>query len=450
MNHFVLFFLLVLFQITKFFQRRLGDHTLLGISSRVLRHEVFQPGGRILSHQPLSSIPVDADDDEFGIHRFSLLKPLAIENLGELGFEDLKIDNALLTSKDWVPADYAELVANPVARSFRRHASTASNSNNDVFTDDVDIPGAAASVTLPGPRPHRMSSMDNTQEILYVKTIKTSSVPKFVQHMAEANMFVNEIRACYMEPLKRAFEARVATLQQRQGTRQGTPEWHAASDAEVKHALMAHFNKSAKLVGSSGSSSNNNSSSPSATSSDHAVRIVLAWHGCSVATARDICQQNFRKLRDRDAGFFGAGLYLTLDPIYAGFYAAGLIGGNMAAPGTGKATGSDAAATAGAVALPPPTRTSETVALLLCAVLVSKVYPVTRSDYKNGKTCKYRGKALERDHDTHIVRVSPDLDFEATNTPAEDDPLEIVVDTDANILPLAQVLFTYSQPDVLL
>jgi len=82
--------------------------------------------------------------------------------------------------------------------------------------------------------------------------------------------------------------------------------------------------------------------------------------------------------------------------------------------------------------------------------VVGNVYPVTRKyDYKaSGNCCDYydqsNGKSLRPGFDAHFVTVSVKSGFQAVPCPDKENPNqldELVVDSDAQILPWAIVYF---------
>ena len=153
------------------------------------------------------------------------------------------------------------------------------------------------------------------------------------------------------------------------------------------------------------------------------VRVLPLWHGCSAAVADEIMSKGPAALATLDAGYFGAGIYFTPQPEYAAAYPAEVLDGNT----TGVCE----------------------AALLLCAVSVGSVYPVTWKDDYNSKTTdtekdksKYFGKPLHSGCDAHHALVDRTVGFQAAkvDTPLQHHFEEVVVSQDAQVLPIAKVL----------
>ena len=163
-----------------------------------------------------------------------------------------------------------------------------------------------------------------------------------------------------------------------------------------------------------------------ASSKQDGVRVLPLWHGCSVPVADEIMSKGIANLSNANFDFFGPGIYFTAQPEYAAGYASGVI--------------KDEPAT--------PTEHGEFV-ILLCAVCVGSVYPITRTaDYpSNGNECKFRGRILEAGYDAHYALVDVGTGWQAAKA---DQPLqchfeELVVEQDAQVLPIAKV---YVRADV--
>jgi len=133
-------------------------------------------------------------------------------------------------------------------------------------------------------------------------------------------------------------------------------------------------------------------------------------------------------LRSTDGGYFGAGIYTTLQAQYAAAYASGILTGASA-----------------------PVTSDGCYAVLLCLAAVSNVYPVTRTnDYPEGSRlsvfhCKYpegsgrKDKALKAGFDGHMVAISEDRAFEAAMPGDHGVWDELVVEQERQLLPLAIV-----------
>jgi hypothetical protein len=174
------------------------------------------------------------------------------------------------------------------------------------------------------------------------------------------------------------------------------------------------------------------------------ANIVLAWHGTSEDEAdpgrsvvHSICQLGLADLASReDRGFFGRGCYTTLQAWYAAMYATG-------------ALASDAAPR-------PPNGDGEYV-MLLCAVAVGNAYVVSRAtDYRrpDGSGCEFNkfdfrypdgvgdtGKDLEVGFDAHFAPISTESGFQLPQAHGQPDADELVVKSDAQVLPLCKVYF---------
>jgi hypothetical protein len=117
-------------------------------------------------------------------------------------------------------------------------------------------------------------------------------------------------------------------------------------------------------------------------------RIVFAWQGVATSAVNNICRDGPRSLRTTDAGYFGAGVYFALEAEYAAMYC-------------------------------KPDDASGECALILFAVSVSSVYPVTvEADYRdtaddaacNGFSRFYVPRScssmpLMRGYDAHFIPV---------------------------------------------
>jgi len=131
-----------------------------------------------------------------------------------------------------------------------------------------------------------------------------------------------------------------------------------------------------------------------------------------------LCKTGPADLRITDNGYFGAGIYSTLQAEYARGYA------------TGELTSS----------IPPNERGEHT--LLLCWIAVGNVYPITRqldythnSNYSNfyENPC---GIALKAGFDAHFACVSPVDSYQATTNLNDPNVLhELVVKDQAQVLP---------------
>ena len=141
--------------------------------------------------------------------------------------------------------------------------------------------------------------------------------------------------------------------------------------------------------------------------------VVLAWHGCSLEASDNILRIGLstRMPLLRDAGFFGHGAYLSPQADYAAEHY-----------GASEQAGDEGVRV-----------------LILCAVALGRVYPVTQQDYRAPGECHYRGRHLREGYDSHFVPIRVDRDFEAAAPGEAADCHEIVVKQEDQVLPLARV-----------
>ena len=225
--------------------------------------------------------------------------------------------------------------------------------------------------------------------------------------LSAQGFLLSSVKALYRESTKNAFESRVMKLSADQQDWL-VPKAQETADAELKRAMASRLQREAFPWGDG-------------------VSIVLAWHGCrSKDSALQMFHKGMVRHNTRDSGFFGAGMYFTLDPAYAAMYAAGFFDGPGAAP-------------------PPP---GSTFTMVLCAVAVSRVYPITRqSDYSGESTrCNYEGRQLEP-RAVHMARVSAESQWQAVKEEPGADadafaPIELVVSEEDDVLPLYMVSFS--------
>jgi len=121
-------------------------------------------------------------------------------------------------------------------------------------------------------------------------------------------------------------------------------------------------------------------------STNERIKVVRTWVGISSKIAETVCNTGLADLRKTDKGYFGAGIYSTLQANYALQYAEGL--------GSSKDIASD-----------------QEYCLLLCWVAVGNVYPISRDvDYAHGAYFSRfydheNGYALKPGFDSHCVCV---------------------------------------------
>jgi len=166
-------------------------------------------------------------------------------------------------------------------------------------------------------------------------------------------------------------------------------------------------------------------------SGDGRVKVLQTWIGVSPGVIPILCKTGPADLRLTDTGYFGAGIYSTLQASYAIKYSTGdpLVANTPV----------------------PPNENGEHT-LLLCWIGVGNVYPITQQDdyTKKGFYSDFFGKsnglALKPGFDAHCVTVSTTSGYQACQDP--DDPNErcfdeIVVKESQQVLPQFVVYFKY-------
>lgn len=157
------------------------------------------------------------------------------------------------------------------------------------------------------------------------------------------------------------------------------------------------------------------------------VNVIPVWHGASGDAIKSIAEYGFAALADirgDDPGFFAHGRYTTLEAAYACFYAT-----DYPEPKAPNAHGE--------------------FSVLLSAAVIGVAYPITpgRHDFPHGPLppvdadqCRFYGTPFQPPCDTHVAGVSwPD--FLATD-PGKAQYHELVSSQDAQLVPIASVLFT--------
>jgi len=170
--------------------------------------------------------------------------------------------------------------------------------------------------------------------------------------------------------------------------------------------------------------------------------VLFAFHGCSPDVAMAIARMGAANLRRTDGGYFGAGIYTTLQAQYAAGYATGLLLPD------------------GQVVMPNP---DGCYTVLLCLAAVSNVYPITRAnDYPPDSRvsvfhCNFsedsavpidarRDKALKPGFDAHVVAISESSKYQAAMEGDRAVWDELVVDQERQLLPIAIVYFRPREP----
>lgn len=160
------------------------------------------------------------------------------------------------------------------------------------------------------------------------------------------------------------------------------------------------------------------------------AKVIQSWIGGSPKACEAICNTGPADLRITDTGYFGAGIYSTLQANYATRYSTGTISGK----------------------LNPTTSKGEHV-VVLCWIAVGNVYPISRSEDYLKKTesvffDRKNGLALKPGFDSHCACISPFMEYQAarydqkTNSFIDRDLRdEIVVKESSQVLPYCVVYF---------
>jgi len=164
------------------------------------------------------------------------------------------------------------------------------------------------------------------------------------------------------------------------------------------------------------------------------IKVVLTWVGISTTNVEIVCDTGLSDLRIKDKGFFGAGIYSTLQANYAMMYAEGQTTKDVV-----------------------PANTNGEHCLLLCWVAVGNVYPISRDiDYERGDHFSRffhlrNGLALSPGFDSHCACVYADkkhyqaarFDSDKDSFPQDPKDLvdEIVVKESSQILPYCIVYY---------
>jgi hypothetical protein len=162
------------------------------------------------------------------------------------------------------------------------------------------------------------------------------------------------------------------------------------------------------------------------------IKVVQTWVGIAPSNVETVCNTGLVDLRQTDKGYFGAGIYSTLQANYARSYSEGLFDSG------------------------PPNSQGQ-YCLVLCWVAVGNVYPISRDvDYENPPFSNFyhqkNGLALSPGFDSHCACVFLDerkfyqaAKFDHTTEKFEHDPNllvdEIVVKESAQILPYCVVYY---------
>jgi serine/threonine protein kinase len=187
----------------------------------------------------------------------------------------------------------------------------------------------------------------------------------------------------------RIHRAEAASLKRSRYLRVSPP---SSNSAKAASAVLAAFAAKAAPHRQSLANPINDDNDPINDDNDGLARIIFAWHGTPKNLVDAVCRDGLRTLRETDAGFFGDGVYLTMEADYARRFA-------------GKTMCDDA---------------QQRATLILYACSVSQAYPVTlEADYRmptadmDRDDCGYSrfyhrtapSKPLEAKYDAHFLPV---------------------------------------------
>eukprot|EP00727_Mastigamoeba_balamuthi_P014049 m51a1_g9267 hypothetical protein (774) ;mRNA; r:76070-78900 len=168
-------------------------------------------------------------------------------------------------------------------------------------------------------------------------------------------MTVASVEIVHSPTLEVLFATRVEQLQRRSGDLSYAPAWLHEGNVVQRASVIERLTALAE---------------PHGDPEFPAVGLLPLWHGTSPALLDSICQTGFANLATTDVGYFGKGLYTSVEAIYAhDAYAAHTPGG----------------------------------VLLLCWVSFFSAYPVLAKDM-----AKLTGKGRLGNHDAHFVPVVPE------------------------------------------
>jgi len=155
------------------------------------------------------------------------------------------------------------------------------------------------------------------------------------------------------------------------------------------------------------------------------VKILEVWVGINSKTVPSVCETGFADLRKTDKGYFGAGIYSTLQAEYARRYAMGLHSQEPV----------------------PPNENGE-YTLILSWAAVANTYPVTRQEDYNKKKIASDffdpevGHALLPGFDSHCTTVDPSQNYQAASDISKTSNYdELVVKESQQMLPQFVVYF---------
>jgi len=150
------------------------------------------------------------------------------------------------------------------------------------------------------------------------------------------------------------------------------------------------------------------------------INVLPLWIGVAHTAIPNLCETAPAVVQNLDAGYFGAGIYLTPQAKYAVKYAA---------EGLGE--------------VPVPNENGE-YAVLLCWTAVGNIYPITRSDYIT-ENCKLLGVPILKGFDGHCACVDPRHKYQATYQINKKCFDEVVVRESNQVLPAFVVYFKKRQ-----
>jgi hypothetical protein len=378
------------------------DGGIFVINRRYLENDVFSMMSSVPEEhlKSIESPQVKARPADYLLYPPNNCSPWEVDWWSEPRW-DLCYNNLFINTARW-----RELIL-----TFPRPASTCESRLGSASTDDdVFLPSGDGPTQAPIGRElrRRMSTISETP--LYSCDISApqhgGGFAELERCLGQAGLLLNGVKALYRSSITKAFESRIGKLSLDDAGGWLAEKARVQADADCKRAMAEDLVSKAFAC-------------------RDGVRVVLAWHGCrSEENALQMFRKGMLKYNVRDSGFFGAGIYLTLDPVYAAMYAAGCFDREQAA-----------------------STNNGPFTMVLCAVAVSRVYPITQqSDYNNGTAarCVYAGSQLEM-RAVHMARVSAESGWQATDTqqpPSGFAPVELVVSEEDDVLPLYMVSFS--------
>lgn len=222
----------------------------------------------------------------------------------------------------------------------------------------------------------------------------------------DSNYQVTKIRFVKNIFLQRKFEANFIVMANQQHHLEVSPFYERFPVTDYKEAVLNRFSKNYRRV-----------------SQNEKIKLIQTLIGFSANHVDAVCSTGPADLRKRDKGYFGAGIYSTLQSKYAVQYCSESKDGEFC--------------------------------VLLCWIAVGNVYPICREqDYqRGGGTSKFwdndNGIALKPCFDSHCVCVSEkrkmqaaDFDPDNKENPFGEDVFdEVVVKESSQVLPYCILYF---------